>query len=276
LDSQLKTPRLDRIHQHLWLAGLLQPARALHRQKLLGRTISFTESPDEHLIWHESRIFIKPVPEFLLSFEFWEQELCKSEGLHKSACGLLLSYIWLIGHKSDFQIATDLGLVPHQVEWYKWTRLSKDVLDVLNTHTLHQVDRRYRYGELRLSRLNSLYRFNPSAFSIRNFIYGFMSRATWYRAFFERKFAWILAILVYMTVILSAMQVGLGTKRLQESSTFQRASSNFAMTSIVTVLVMIAMIFFVWVLLFAYHLLSTIQHSKRVERDREQDLYHEV
>jgi hypothetical protein len=272
LSSQLKTPKLDLIHRHLWLAGLPQPARPLHRQKLLDRAIHLTESPDEHLVWHESRIFIKPIPEFLLSFEFWEKELCADEGLHECACGLLLSYVWLVGHRSDFRIARDTELFPREVEWRKWTRLVEDFLSAVDVHTLHQVDRRYQYGELRLSRLNSLYRFSPSVASSRNFVYGFMSGSTWYKAFFERHFAWMIAIFIYMTVILSAMQVGLATERLQRNDRFQRASYGFAVTSILAVLATMVVVLLVWALLFFYHFYSTIRHSRRIRRDRKKRL----
>jgi hypothetical protein len=272
LTSQLKTPKLDLIHRHLWLAGLPQPARPLHRQKLLDRVIHFTESPDEHLVWHESRIFIKPIPEFLLSFEYWEKELCLDEELHKCACGLLLSYVWLVGHKSDFRIAKDTGMFPQKVQWLKWTSFTEDFLSRIDVRTLHQVNKRYQYGELRLSRLNSLYRFMPPAVSLRNFVYGFMSSSTWYKAFFERNFGWALALLLYLTVILSAMQVGLATERLQGNIRFQRASYSFALTSVIAVLTMAVAIVLVWALLFCYHLFTTIQHSRHIRKEREKCL----
>ena len=37
-------------------------------------------------------IFIKPLPEYLLSFEFWDKHLGADTDIRKSACGLLLSY----------------------------------------------------------------------------------------------------------------------------------------------------------------------------------------
>lgn len=66
LANELKTPRLNAIHKRLWLAGRPTAARPLHWQKLLGRTVLVTEDPDEHLVWFENQIFIKPLPDFLL------------------------------------------------------------------------------------------------------------------------------------------------------------------------------------------------------------------
>ncbi|KAH7038399.1 uncharacterized protein B0I36DRAFT_316107 [Microdochium trichocladiopsis] len=70
LALDLQTPKLDSLHKHLWLARLLRLARPPHRQRLLGRTILITERLDEHLVWHEKSIFIKPLPKYLLSYEF--------------------------------------------------------------------------------------------------------------------------------------------------------------------------------------------------------------
>jgi hypothetical protein len=87
LETELATPNLDKIYNHLWLAGLSRSARSLHRQKLLQRRILVTENPAEHFVWHESQIFVKPIPERLLSYERWTKDLCVNDDLHKSAAG---------------------------------------------------------------------------------------------------------------------------------------------------------------------------------------------
>ena len=89
LALELKTPRLNKVHHHLWLAGRPTAARPLHRQKLLGRSILVTESPDEHLVWFEDCIFIKPLPGFLLDWDSWNNHLCPDRELYEAACGLL-------------------------------------------------------------------------------------------------------------------------------------------------------------------------------------------
>jgi hypothetical protein len=235
----------------------------------MRRTIRLTESPDEHLVWHESSIFVKPLPEYLLDHGYWEQRLCPDEGLFKSACGLLLSYAWLVAYPSDFRIAKDTGILPQDITWHAWTGLVRDLLGRLDTDTLHQVDQRYHYGELRLSRLNTVYRINPSTFSLNNLVYGFMSSSTWYTAFFQRNFGWILGVFVYTTVVLSAMQVGLATDRLQEDAQFQRFSYGIALTAIALVLAAVVLMLCVWFVLFWFHLLSTIQYTKKTRRARQ-------
>jgi uncharacterized membrane protein len=267
LDNDLRTKKLDAIYRRLWLTGLTRQARPLHRQKLLGRAIRLTELPDEHLIWHKNDIFIKPLPPYLLDHVFWEAHLCADKDLHGSAAGLLLSYVWLVASKSDFSIAIEERIFPATITWEAWRDIVSDLLQNMAMLTA-QVNKRYHYGELRLSRLNTLYRFNLSTFSLRNLVNGFMATPTWYTQFFERNFSWILAAFIYITVILSAMQVGLATSHLQDNMQFQNLSYGIAVTAIVVVLLVILIIVFVWLVLFWFHLCSTIRQSKKAVAKR--------
>ncbi|KAF5669915.1 kinesin light chain [Fusarium denticulatum] len=224
LRVDLETPRLDKIYSFLWLAGLPRPARPLHRQNLLMRTIYLTENPDEHLVWHDASLFIKPIPAYLLDYEFWEQELCNDAALYESAYGLLVSYVWLVRHPSDLRVASGAGLLPADIDWNDWVVFVTDLNVRLDSTMLCNVDLRYRYGELRLSRLNTLYRLGLAGFSLRNVVYGFMSGSVRYTTFFERNFGWILGVFVYVTVVLSAMQVALATDKFSNSDNFQQFS----------------------------------------------------
>ncbi|KAI2950998.1 hypothetical protein CBS147322_5235 [Aspergillus niger] len=202
LNFQLMTPKLNRIHHLLWLAGLPRAARPLHRQKLMKRTVILTESPDEHLVWSPGQILIKPVPEYLLDHKFWVRNICPNRELYAAACGLLLSYAWLVAGLIDFQIAKDEHILPSDVKWKAWTKLLQEVLEwkdknydndnsrssslpAQNDPSLQPqpaiINKRYEFGELRLSRLNSLYRLTPSIFSIRNLVLGFMPGSAWYQ-----------------------------------------------------------------------------------------------
>jgi hypothetical protein len=206
LALELKTPRLNKVHHHLWLAGRPTAARPLQRQKLLGRSILVTESPDEHLVWFEDCIFIKPLPGFLLDWDSWNNHLCPDRELYEAACGLLLSYAWLVRHKSDLNAAKEAGLLAKEIEWLDWVEFIDAFLTKIDCETLRGVNKRYEYGELRLSRLNAIYRLLPPTYSFRNFTRGFQSRSTWYQAFFNRHFKWMLAVFAVISVILSALQ----------------------------------------------------------------------
>jgi hypothetical protein len=87
-------------------------------------------------VWLESQIFVKPIPELLLSYERWAKNLCVNDDSHKSACGLLFSYTWLVCHKSDFHIAKELGLLPEEVESSGWISFVENFLRHVDQHTL--------------------------------------------------------------------------------------------------------------------------------------------
>lgn len=240
----------------------------MHRQKLLGCNIFVTEDPDEHLIWFENQIFIKPLPDLLLVYDYWNDNLCSDPELRKSACGFLLSYAWLVPYKSDLNIAKEYGLLSNDIEWANWVEFLDAFLDNINLETLSDVNERYKYGELRLSRLNAIYRFAPPAYSLRNFIRGYRSGSTWYQAFFERHFKWMLAVFALITVFLSALQVGLATTKLQGNEPFQKASYGFATASLIAVVAGVILLFFLWLVLFLYHSLSAWRNNRAVNRRR--------
>lgn len=268
LALHLKTPRLNDVHQHLWLAGLPNAARPLHRQKLIGRSIFITEDPDEHLVWSEAQIFIKPLPDFLLDYDYWDENLCSEQRLRGSACGLLLSYAWLVRYKSDLDIAKAAGLVSEDIEWPAWVAFLEVFLDNIDLESLSDVNERYRYGELRLSRLNSIYRLIPPERSVRSFIRGYRGGSTWYNEFFGRHFKWMLVVFGIFSVFLSALQVGLATRKLQGNRHFQDVSYVFAIISLVALGACVLLVFSVWLALFWYHLLSTWRNDRRVDRRR--------
>ncbi|KAF5846942.1 hypothetical protein GGP41_003226 [Bipolaris sorokiniana] len=268
LALELKTPRLNNIHRHLWLAGRPTAARPLHRQKLLGRTILITEDPNEHLVWFEDQVFIKPLPDFLLDWQSWNNDLCLDRELHEAASGFLLSYAWLVRHKSDLEIAKEAGLLSKDIAWSGWVEFIDTFLNNIDCQTLSDVDQRYKYGELRLSRLNSIYRLLPPKYSFRNLIGGYQSRSKWYQAFFDRHFKWMLAVFAILSVVLSALQVGLATTTLQGNEPFQSASYGFTITSLVAVVASVAVVFLVWLGLFCYYLLATWLTDRAVNRSR--------
>ena len=235
----------------------------MHRQKLIEGSILITEDSDEHLVWFEAQIFIKPLPGFLLDYGYWNDNLCSDLELYKSACGFLLSYAWLVRHESDLDIAEVSGLVLKNIGWPNWVKFMEDILDKINLETLSDVNRRYKYRELRPSRLNTIYRLIPPAYSLKNFIRGYRSGSTRYNAFFERHFKWMLAVFAILSVFLSALQVGLATKMLQGNEPFQKVSYGFAIASLIAVVASVIMVIFVWLGLFWYYLLSTWRNDYR-------------
>ena len=54
----------------------------------------------------------------------------------------------------------------------------------------------------------------------------------------QQNFTWFLTAIIYITVVLTAMQVGLGTAQLREDARFNRASYGFTVFAILEPLVL--------------------------------------
>ncbi|KAH8586239.1 hypothetical protein B0O99DRAFT_644914 [Bisporella sp. PMI_857] len=262
--AELRTTRLDNIKSYLWLAGVPTCGRPLHRQRLLGREIVITEDPTEHLVWHETRIFIKPLPMFLVDLECWNRKICKAKQLHEAACGFLLSYAWLVRHESDLRIAHEKGLLPDFIHWATWTEFISDFLEHIDLQSLNGLSPRYQYGELRLSRLNKIYYI--TRFTWIDFVRGYMTTSTWYQDFFARNFAWLLAVFAVMSVALSAMQVALVVKR--GGTEFEYASYGFSIACLFLTAGTALALLLVWAVLFVYHLVSAQMNNRHVIQER--------
>lgn len=264
--KELLTGRLDGIERYLWLAGLPSSARPLHRQHLLGREIVITEEPNEHLVWLRARIFIKPLPTFLFSLECWERHICSNEERYKAACGLLLSYAWLVSYESDLRIAHETALLPHGIDWMMWTEFIDDFLAHIDLQSLSDVAPRYHYGELRLTRLDKISRFTQP--KMRHIVGGYMATSTWYQDFFARNFGWLLAIFAFMTVVLSSMQVVLAVAR--GGSAFKNASYGFSIASMfVTAMTALTMLV-LWAVLLVYNVARADSNNREVRGKRKE------
>ncbi|KAK7423678.1 hypothetical protein QQX98_000868 [Neonectria punicea] len=155
LKAELSTTRLKRIYALLFLVSNRENISQLHHQIVMGREIYITERPDLHLLWHYNRIFIKPVPQCLFSYEFWEKYMYQAkdedgDNLIFDAMGFLRTYSRLIVHESDFHMAERLKLLPKGVTWAGWNHFIHGFRPLRDRN----VGPRYHYGEIRLTRLN--------------------------------------------------------------------------------------------------------------------------
>ncbi|KAK5444167.1 hypothetical protein LTS15_010520 [Exophiala xenobiotica] len=255
LSSELSVKRLDDVYRHLWFAGLPIPPRPLHHQLVLQREIVITEKMDMHLVWDSRRIFLKPIPRYLLSCAFWKAHLhcqntcgcdkisgpkeqassrkqesntttgqCTIQRRRSIALGFLLSYVALLSHESDFTMARDRGLLPIAGDLPLWADWRRFVKEILSPTIYRDVHRRFYYGELRLGRLNIIYLFTKSGFYMN----------TWYNytSFLRDQLGWLAATAVYIAVVLTAMQVGLATNQLKASGSYMAASYGFSVFAI--------------------------------------------
>ena len=234
--AELDVSRLKALYNHLWLAGLERPARPLHYQLALGRRIVVTENASLHLLWEADRLYLKPLPDWLLNVEIWESVLCRDVDTHESANGFLLSWLWLVCYRSDLKIAHEMGFIDASIDWEAWTRFVREVMQRLDYRTLKGVHVRYRRGELRLQRVNFVYRITGLRRKIRveRVLRGYNYGYHHYASFFADNVNWMAAVAVYAALVLTAMQVGLATDNLKGDKTFNSASYGFTVFSILT------------------------------------------
>lgn len=237
-----------------------------------------------HLVWEREptrKIHIKPLPPYLLDSRFWSEHIvcnrnfinicaclgevngqdgtivsnlvrkasdCQRFKLRKSAKGFLNSYNALIQHPSDFTIAQDLGLIPKSLEWDPWSSHVQNLLQD-GTFDPYSANDRYRYGELSLSRLNKI-----SFFIHGSFLRGYRVKERTSPEVFREHLRPITAMTVYIALVLTAMQVGLGTEKLQSNEVFQKVSYGFTVFAIVgpLALVFINFVFILGQLFFAF------------------------
>jgi len=252
LTTNLNVSRLSDIFPFLWFAGRPGYIRPLHRQRLVQRSIIVTEQADLHLIWYDQRIYIKPLPPFLLCHDFFFRHICVSP-LYADACGLLRSYMKLVQHESDHRIAVELGLLPEGISWAQWSAFAVQVWPAA-------VSKRYEYGELRLFRLNLIFRF-----WFGHWICGYHLLHTNFNSFFGRNFAWPLVTFAYLTTVLNAMQVVLASGRQgrQIEGVFFGAGFIVVMAILGTFCAVAA--FFIVLLL--YNLVKALKRRGRMECD---------
>jgi hypothetical protein len=237
LRGELLVNRLNAVQDWLWICGRPMPPRPLHHQVVISREITITENPELHLVWSNHRIFIKPLPSWLLDPDFWTAHILHDDNMARCARGFLFSYTALIAYESDFRLAHEKGLLPDALTWAGWKCVAKEVL---HDHDMATLNPRYWYGELRLGRLNLVYRLRKG-FIFRG--YSKVSGHAIYTDLIRDNFTALATILAYVVIILTSLQVGLGTERLTGDQAFQDFSYGFTVFSIIAPLIAVVGIF---------------------------------
>jgi hypothetical protein len=253
--KELLTERLDRIFLHLWWAGRPGNISPLHAQKVMKRDIVLTENVDLHLVWFDTTYYVKPLPEWLLDWHFYARVPCDDKELWHAANGLLRTYIKLVRHPSDFRIARELGLLPDCLNtWEDWSGFVASVHELGGIPDI-DVSKRYHYGELRLRRLNQIYR----VFHRKNYHSVYLQ----YDQFFSKNFAWLVLFVAYLSVVLSAMQVVLATSI--QNMRFEDVAYWVSNAALVFIAATIGLQLLLLVVLFVYHLVCTVLNLEKKE-----------
>ena len=217
LEHEFCAPDLERLAPHLWMMSTQSSSNIspLHRQKVKGRQLVVTEEPRLHLVWFYDRIFIKPVPAFLMSHAFWTMYLLSDRSplgerrsrIRKAALGFIRTFHFLIRHESDFRIAQseDLQVIPPSITYAQYCTFASRFGDIEDS----EVSARWSYGELRLSRLNVYCKI-----FLRQ--YHFEQVHEQYGTFFSRFYGPLLFVFGIISLLLSGMQVELAVEQVSE------------------------------------------------------------
>ncbi|KAF3033954.1 hypothetical protein E8E12_001847 [Didymella heteroderae] len=232
---------------------------------MYGYEVLGTQQMDLHLLRYSNKVLIKPLPEYIMDHAFWKEHLCTHRGLHESASGWVLSYVWLITSPLDHKLAHENSLLPGAITWTWWKNFVIDFLSNVDMDTLHQVNERYHYGDLRLSRINTIYR---TRYFYSHFVRGYLYGYNRYVVFFERNFSWILILFVFLSLVLSAMQVGTALDELNNSKAFMKGSYGVVVLSMVFVAAVLGIVGLFFVGVFLFNMVAAIRHAARKEKER--------
>lgn len=107
--------------------------RPLHTQTMLGHSIVITEDPNMHMVFHESKLFMKPLPLYVTHWKRWLRWYYMSDTntdprqICRGALAILWSYIATVRYPSDLRIAVEIGLLPN-LPWEGWRRFALQML----------------------------------------------------------------------------------------------------------------------------------------------------
>ncbi|KAK4244846.1 hypothetical protein C7999DRAFT_43575 [Corynascus novoguineensis] len=258
LRKDLMTPRLDKMFPYLWLVATQSSSHisALHEQRVRGREVIIAENPELHLVWADNRVFIKPLPPYLLSHAFWQAYLTPmpittpavaktpllipgittqedQEDILRSALGFMRTYYYLIRHESDFRLAQDLHILPASPLTFAAfvafiSHFSPDGAGSSKPVSVTDdfVSPRYRFGQLRLTRLNL---WAKPALGQWKF-----HKLSWqYAETFARLYPPLLFAFALISIVLSAFQVG--AQAAPQWETFAAVAAWFAVAALTVV-----------------------------------------
>ena len=197
LRSDFSMEGLNEIQRFLWFVGRFGPCEPLHHHRVLLRTIIPCTSARLHLVWFYRTIYVTPMPECLLNASYYHDIVCQDVDLHRAIIGFLRSYCFLIRYPIDLVIAQQLFLIPRYVRWDQWIAFRDTVLSETASSS---VNKRYEYGELRLHRLDSIYRLTGHGST-------YFTTHRQYRACFAEYFGIFATTFAFVATILTAMQV---------------------------------------------------------------------
>jgi hypothetical protein len=245
----------------------------IHKHLQKGRKIVLTENPNLHLVWNYGTVYIKPLPQYLLSHSFWEQNLAPGSVHRGKALGFVRSYERLIRYRSDFLLAKEAQIIPsspspsslqlgqqpqqepgqqpqHELGQQPQQQSTDDIsyatfaafIRYFSNIADADVSPRWHFGQLRLSRLNWAVRIlQPRAVKGKGFLHRlFYEEQFWQTGQFVNEFAApLLFVFASLSLILSAMQVVLAAKSGNKEGSWEAFGEVSAWFAVVVIIVLV-------------------------------------
>ncbi|KAH8587266.1 hypothetical protein B0O99DRAFT_642180 [Bisporella sp. PMI_857] len=266
LNEALLAPNLDKMAPYFWLAFTPDHAHIspLHLQAARGRSVIVAENVGLHLVWYYDRIFIKPLPAYLLSSAFWEYIEKTDIEIWQAAAGFMRTYAYLIKYEIDFRKAqsTELGLIPtddgeNPITYERYAQFIAPFAELDND----RVRPRYHYGEMRLTRLNWFARFLLGRWTYHRI------HAQW-NEYLGRFLAPFLTTFLLLSTALSAMQVELAVQSAPQGSGNWDAFSQMCRWVSIIILVLILVVSTLFILLVLFMFIHEQTFAQKVLRDK--------
>ncbi|KAL2259339.1 hypothetical protein VTK26DRAFT_7006 [Humicola hyalothermophila] len=206
-NEEHKTDKLDDLLPYMRYIFVQTPSyqhvMPLHHQKAHARKLVVDENPGLHLLWYYEFIFVKPVPAYFFSRAFWVYIENADAAIYRACLGFMRSYYWLIRYEVDYVEACKEHLIPKKPNgehptYEEWCEFIEPFGMVGDQH----VNRRFHYGELRLTRINRaamLFKFSLAYFHIY---------PQW-GSFLAHMLAPVITVFAVCSVVLNSMQVSL-------------------------------------------------------------------
>ncbi|KAK1829435.1 hypothetical protein QBC39DRAFT_356560 [Podospora conica] len=189
----------------------------LHHQRAHLREIVINENPGLHLVWYYDKIFVKPIPAYFYTKAFWSYIEHADPDVFRAAVGFMRSYNFLIQYEVDFSEACRLRLVPERSGGRGHPTYEEfcEFVEPFTQTDDDNVNRRFHYGELRLTRINR------AALLFKGHLAYFHMHPQW-GSVMSRILAPVVTVFAIFSVALNSMQVALQALDMTEGGDGER------------------------------------------------------
>lgn len=269
----------------------------------MGRTVVLTNALDMHLVWGGGKIFLKPLPRYLLEPEFWTAIVPTSESDHDERDTKLKAQgkTPVTGQSAPTteSVQTMLGdsppvgrsgirksalgllytyacLITHPVDLKLALDLGlipKDLGNKPDWGTWRKLAAELLHPEI-LSQVHRRFERGELRLNRLNWIYVLkdmpsfqMYYSPWhnYTDFIATNLSWITAATIYIAIVLTAMQVGLSTNELKDNAAFQSASYGFTVFAILGPIIAVSLVLLILLIFVVLNSITAWSASRQLE-----------